>query len=93
MAGSLRWVEEGYRKPPPPPPGLSAGRTSVLLLHGELLLQGLPELPLPEQLHLQLRLLQLHLLLLSPRVVNGHLEESLRTSHTQTERANTHEYI
>lgn len=67
-------------------PRLSAGRTSVLLLHGELLLQGLPELPLPEQLHLQLRLLQLHLLLLSPCVVDGHLEEALCTSHTQMKR-------
>lgn len=64
-------------------PRLSAGRTSVLLLHGELLLQGLPELPLPEQLHLQLRLLQLHLLLLSPCVVDGHLKEALRTSRTR----------
>lgn len=68
------------------PHPLPAGRTSVLLLHGELLLQGLPELPLPEQLHLQLRLLQLHLLLLSPCVVDGHLEEALRTSHTQMKR-------
>lgn len=56
--------------------------TSVLLLHGELLLQSLPELPLSEQLHLQLRLLQLHLLLLSPCVVNCHFEQAL---HTHTE--------
>lgn len=67
----------------------SSGSTSVLLLHGELLLQSLPELPLSEQLHLQLCLLQLHLLLLSPRVVNRHFEQALRT-HTHT---HTYEYI
>ena len=61
----------------------SSGSTSVLLLHGELLLQSLPELPLSEQLHLQLCLLQLHLLLLSPRVVNRHFEQALR-AHTHT---------
>lgn len=51
--------------------------TSILLLHGELLLQSLPELSLSKQLHLQLRLLQLHLLLLGPSIVNRHFEQAL----------------
>lgn len=51
--------------------------TSVLLLHAQLPLQGLPELPLSDQLHLQLRALQLVLLLLRPRVLYGNPQQTL----------------
>lgn len=57
---------------------LSVARpTSVLLLHAQLPLQGLPQLPLPHQLHLQLRALQLVLLLLRPRVLYGNPQQTL----------------
>lgn len=51
--------------------------TSVLLLHAQLPLQGLPQLPLSHQLHLQLRALQLVLLLLRPRVLYGNPQQTL----------------
>lgn len=51
--------------------------TSVLLLHAQLPLQGLPELPLSDQLHLQLRALQLVLLLLRPRILYGNPQQTL----------------
>lgn len=51
--------------------------TSVLLLHAELSLQGLPQLPLPHQLQLQLRALQLVLLLLGPGVLDGNPQQTL----------------
>lgn len=51
--------------------------TSAFLLHAELPLQGLSELPLSDQLHLQLRPLQLVLLLLRPRVLYGNPQKTL----------------
>lgn len=51
--------------------------TSVFLLHAELSLQGLSELPLSDQLHLQLRPLHLVLLLLRPGVLYGDPQQTL----------------
>ena len=51
--------------------------TSVFLLQAKLSLQGLPELPLSDQLHLQLRPLQLVLLLLRPCVLYGNPQQTL----------------
>lgn len=51
--------------------------TSVFLFHAKLSLQGLSELPLSDQLHLQLRPLQLVLLLLRPGVFYGNPQQTL----------------
>lgn len=51
--------------------------TSVFLLHAELSLQGLSELPLSDKLHLQLRSLQLVLLLLRPGILYGNPQQTL----------------
>lgn len=51
--------------------------TSVFLFHAKLPLQCLSELPLPDQLHLQLCPLQLVLLLLRPGVFYGNPQQTL----------------
>lgn len=51
--------------------------TSVFLLHAKLSLQGLSELPLSDQLHLQLRPLHLVLLLLRPGILYGNPQQTL----------------
>lgn len=55
----------------------AAQPTSVFLFHAELSLQGLSELPLSYQLHLQLGPLQLVLLLLRPGVLYGNPQQTL----------------
>lgn len=52
-------------------------RTSIFLFHAKLPLQCLSELPLPDQLHLQLCPLQLVLLLLRPGVLYGNPQQTL----------------
>ena len=51
--------------------------TSVFLFHAQLSLQGLSELSLSDQLHLQLRSLQLVLLLLRPGILYGNPQQAL----------------
>ena len=51
--------------------------TSVFLFDAKLPLQGLSELPLSDQLQLQLRPLQLVLLLLRPGVLYGNPQQTL----------------
>lgn len=58
-------------------PGTDA-RTSALELGGELPFQALPHLPLPIQLHLQLPLLRLDLLVLHAGVLHRHLQQALK---------------
>lgn len=53
------------------------GSTSVFLFHAKLSLQGLSELPLSDKLHLQLRPLQLVLLLLRPGILYGNPQQTL----------------
>lgn len=51
--------------------------TSIFLFHAELSLQSLSELPLSDKLHLQLRPLQLVLLLLRSGVLYGNPQQTL----------------
>lgn len=58
--------------------GAVAVRTSALELGGELPFQTLPHLPLSIQLHLQLPLLRLDLLVLHAGVLHRHLQQALK---------------
>lgn len=60
--------------------------TSVLLLHAQLSLQGLPQLPLSDKLHFQLRPLQLVLLLLRSGVLYGNPQQTLLGDNTGRDR-------
>lgn len=71
-------VAAGFTLPKIAHVALDAGRpTSVFLLHAKLPLQRLPQLPLSDQLHFQLRPLHLVLLLLGPGVLYGNPQQTL----------------